>query len=78
MVDMLLVLDTGTAVTFFFTRNPDLFFAKAMLSLLLGARRKFSGSSDRRVLTFPSGFLLLGLDLNLLVSLGDGRLCLGF
>lgn len=52
----LLLLETGTAVTFFFTCDMDLFFAVALLS----ARRKFSGGRDRRVLTFPSGWLLLG------------------
>lgn len=29
---VVLVLDTGTAVTFFFTRDTDLFFAVALLS----------------------------------------------
>lgn len=63
------MLDTGTAVTFFFTRVTDLFFAVAVLC----ARRKFSGGSVRRVLTFPSGLLLMGeFDLKLFVSFGLG------
>lgn len=51
-----LVLETGTAVTFFFTRNPDLLLAVMMLS----TRGNFSGSSERRVVTFPSGRFLAG------------------
>lgn len=69
-------LDTGTVVMFFFTRNTDLFFAK----VFLWARRRslFGGDRDRRVLTFPSGFGLLGLDLNLFVGFGLGNgLCMG-
>jgi hypothetical protein len=63
------ILDTGTVVMFFFTRNTDLFFAQA----LLAARRNlFGGDRDRRVLTFPSGFGL-GLDLNLFVGFGFGN-----
>jgi hypothetical protein len=38
----MLVLDTGTAVTFFFTRVTDLFLAVAMLS----SRGNFSGDVD--------------------------------
>jgi hypothetical protein len=71
-----LVLGTGTAVTFFFTRDTDLVFAVAMLS----TRWKLSGNSgERRLLTFPSG-LLLGweVDANLLVGLGDLGLLVGF
>lgn len=74
VVVMLLSLETGTAVTFFFTRNTDLFFAVAVLS----ARRKFGGGRERRVLTFPSGWLLLGeFDLNLFGGCGCSRLSLG-
>lgn len=51
-----LVLETGTAVTFFFTRNTDLFLGVT----LLRPRGDLSSSSERRVLTFPSGRLLLG------------------
>lgn len=62
-----LLLETGTAVTFFFTRESNLFFAVTVLA----ARRKLSGGGVRRVLTFPSGCLVAGkLDLELLVSLG--------
>jgi hypothetical protein len=70
-------LDTGTVVMFFFTRNMDLFFAK----LLLWARRRdlFGGDGDRRYFTFPSGFGLLGFDLNLFVGFCFGNgLCVGF
>lgn len=49
---LVLFADAGTAVTFFFTRYTDLFFAEAML---FGTRRKFGVDSERRVLTFPSG-----------------------
>lgn len=66
-------LDTGTAVTFFFTRNTDLFFAVPFFA----GRNLFGGDGDRRVLTFPSGLWLLGFDLNLFVGFGDG-LCVGF
>ncbi|EXK34002.1 hypothetical protein FOXG_18464 [Fusarium oxysporum f. sp. lycopersici 4287] len=69
-------LDTGTAVTFFFTRNTDLFFAKALLS---ARRNLFGGDRDRRVLTFPSGLGLLGFDLNLFVGFCFGNgLGMGF
>lgn len=62
--------ETGTAVAFFFTRDTDLFFAKARFA----ARRNFGGGGERRVLTFPSGWLLGRKgDLNLLVSSGLGR-----
>jgi hypothetical protein len=70
-------MDTGTVVMFFFTRNMDLFFDK----LLLLARRRdlFGGDGDRRYFTFPSGFGLLGFDLNLFVCLCFGNgLCVGF
>lgn len=54
--DVVLFLETGTAVTFFLTRDTDLFFGVAVLA--------------RRVLTFPSGRLLLGeIDFELLLSL---------
>lgn len=59
---------TGTAVTFFFTRNTDLFFAVPFFA----GRNLFGGDGDRRVLTFPSGLWLLGFDLNLFVGFGDG------
>lgn len=50
---------------FLFTSDADLFFAVALLS----ARRKVALSGVRRVLTFPSGVVLLGkFDLNLLVG----------
>jgi hypothetical protein len=52
---VLMLLDTGTAVTFFFTRYADLFF-----DAVFAATRKFSGSRERRVLTLPSGFRFLG------------------
>ncbi len=47
--------DTGTVVTFFFTRETDLFFADAML--LSTGRKMGRGVDTRRVLTLPSGFL---------------------
>ena len=75
-VEGVLLLETGTAVTLFLTCDMDLFCAFAALS----TRRIRSGSSrDRRVLTFPSGWLLVGeIDSKLLVSLGIGRLwCFG-
>ena len=56
-VDVMLVMDTGTVVTFFFTRVTDL-FAVTMFAL----RGNVSVNRDRRVLTFPSGFFG-GLDL---------------
>jgi hypothetical protein len=49
---VVLFADAGTAVTFFFTRYTDLFFAEA---LLFSTMRKFGVDSERRVLTFPSG-----------------------
>ena len=65
----MLFLETGTAVTIFFTRETDLFFAVAVLA----ARRDLS--SERRVLTFPSGRLLGGkIDFELLVVLDLGGL----
>ena len=57
-VFLFLETGTGTAVTFFFTREMDLLFAVSVLSTR--GRVDFSGSCDRRVLTFPSGRLLLG------------------
>lgn len=63
------VLETGTAVTLFFTCCADLFFAVAVLST--GGEINVGGV--RRVLTFPSGRLLAGeLDINLFVGLGGG------
>lgn len=60
LVDVL-VSETGTAVTFFFPRDTDLFCS---------ARRQFSSGGVRRVLTLPSGWLFGGeVDLELLVSL---------
>jgi hypothetical protein len=57
---------TGTAVTFLFTCNTDLFFAVAVLS----ARREVN--RGRRVMTFPSGLLGWEFNLKLFVSLGGG------
>lgn len=63
--DVVLFLETGTAVTFFFTRDTDLFFGVAVLA----TRRDLSGER-RRVLTFPSGRLLLReVDFELLLGL---------
>ncbi|KAI1307538.1 hypothetical protein F5Y03DRAFT_122954 [Xylaria venustula] len=61
-------MDTGTAVTFFFTCDTDLFFAVALLS----SRGQLGRGGSRRVLTFPSGFLGFGgkFDLKLFVDLG--------
>lgn len=54
--DVVLFLETGTAVTFFLTCDTDLFFGVAVFA--------------RRVLTFPSGRLLLGkIDFELLLGL---------
>lgn len=64
------VLDTGTVVMLLFTSYTDLFFAVTLLS----ARRKVDRGLRRRVLTFPSGFLLGELDLNLFVGLDSGGL----
>lgn len=60
---------------FLFTSDADLFFAVALLS----ARRKVALSGVRRVLTFPSGVVLLRkFDLKLLVGgLGLGGVGLG-
>lgn len=61
---LVVVLDTGTAVTLFFTCNTDLFS-------VLSTGREISVGGVRRVLTFPSGRLLAGeLDINLFVRLG--------
>lgn len=46
---LILLVGTGTAVTFFFTYDTDLFFADAR------GLREFGVGSERRVLTFPSG-----------------------
>jgi hypothetical protein len=70
LTDVVLFLETGTAVTFFFARDADLFFGVAMLA----TGRDLSGER-RRVLTFPSGRLLLGeVDFELLLSLDLGSL----
>jgi hypothetical protein len=63
---VVLFLETGTAVTFFLTRDTDLFFGVAVLAW--------------RVLTFPSGRLLLGeIDFELLLGLDLlSSLVLGF
>jgi len=72
LVRVLLFADAGTAVTFFFTRYTDLFFAEAMFS---AGRRKFGFDRERRVLTFPSGLLLFWeFDLNLFTPLISGSL----
>jgi hypothetical protein len=68
---VVLATDTGTAVTFLFTGDADLFFAVAVLL----ARREMDRGLRGGVLTFPSGFLLGELDLDLLVGL-SGRLYL--
>jgi hypothetical protein len=72
---VLLVLETGTAATFFFTCNKNLFLA---VTVLCTGRNLSSVGSERRVSLFPSGWLLLGkFDVNLLVSggCGGGGLC---
>jgi hypothetical protein len=69
------LLETGTAVTLFLTGDADLFFAVAALST---RRIRCGGGGERRVLTFPSGWLLWGeVDIKLLVSLGVGCLLVG-
>jgi hypothetical protein len=50
---VVLLTDAGTAVSFLFTSDVDLFFTEAMLR----ARREFDLGLERRVLTFPSGVL---------------------
>ncbi len=71
LLDVLLVLETGTAVTLFFTCDADLFFAVAVLTTVW----EIDVGGVRRVLTFPSGWLLGGkLDVDLLVSLLGGGL----
>jgi len=55
---VVLLTDAGTAVSFLFTSDVDLFFTEASLR----ARREFDLGLERRVLTFPSG-VLGGLDL---------------
>lgn len=62
---VVLAVDTGTAVTFLFTCDMDLFFVA-----VLAARREVGGGLRGRVLTFPSGFLVRKVDLNLLMGLG--------
>lgn len=57
----------GTAVMFLFTSDADLFFSEATLS----TGRKMCLGLERRVLTFPSGWLR-ELDLELFVSAGLG------
>lgn len=66
--------DTGTVVTFFFTRETDLFFVEAVL--LSTGRKMGRGVNTRRVLTLPSGFLGES-DLKLFVSYLSLRLGLG-
>jgi hypothetical protein len=66
LVDVMLVMDTGTVVTFFFTCITDLFFTVVVMSFMGNLSSDVDG---RRVMTFPSGFAGL-FDLNLLVSLG--------
>lgn len=75
MLLVVLAVGTGTAVTFFFTRDMDLFFTVSLLT----TRRELSRGGDRRVLTFPSGFFGFGgkFDLKLFVSLCDSGLSLG-
>lgn len=63
---LVLVLGTGTAVTFFFTLVTDLFVVS------LSALGELSGGRDRRVLTFPSGLLVGEFDVYLFVGLGGG------
>lgn len=73
----LLLLGTGTAVTFFFARDSDLFFT---VVLLFATRRNYfssGGRERRRVLTFPSGLWLWGFDLNLFLDLSSGGGSLG-
>jgi hypothetical protein len=53
LLAVVLSTDAGTAVSFLFTSNADLFFSEALLS----GRRKISLGLERRVLTFPSGSL---------------------
>lgn len=66
-MDVVLVMDTGTVVMFFFTRITGLFVAVEVVSV-----RRLSVDRDRRVLTFPSGLMLVGkMNLKLFV------LCLG-
>lgn len=67
---VVLAVDTGTAVTFFFTCDTDLFFTVALLS----SRGQLSRGGDRRVLTFPSGFLGFGGKFNLKLFVNFGSL----
>lgn len=66
--------DTGTVVTFFFTRETDLFVVEVVL--LSTGRKMGRGVNNRRVLTLPSGFLG-EFDLKLFVSYLSLRLGLG-
>jgi hypothetical protein len=67
--NVMIVVDTGTVVTFFLTCVMDLFLA---VTMLVFSSRRFSLCGNRRVLTFPSGFVGK-IDLELLVSLfGSG------
>jgi hypothetical protein len=83
LLEVELFTDAGTAVTFFFTGYTDLFFAEAMLSgeamfSGMSMRRKVGVDSERRELTFPSGFVLLReFDLKLFVSVLDSLLLVG-
>jgi hypothetical protein len=63
---VVLLTDAGTAVSFLFTSDADLFFAEASLGT-----RKFGLCLEWRVLTFPSG-VLGDLDLKLFVGVGLG------
>jgi hypothetical protein len=65
VVLVVLAVDTGTAVTFLFTCDMDLFFAVAVLA----ARRKVNRGLRGRVVILPSGFLVRKVDLNLLMGL---------
>lgn len=49
----MLVVDTGTVVTFFFTFVMDFFFAVTVLCFMGDLSSNVDG---RRVVTFPSGF----------------------
>lgn len=70
LTNVVLLLETGTAVLILFTRDTDLFLGVAVLA----TKRGLCGEG-RRVLTFPSG-VLGKADLELLGSLDLGA-CLG-
>jgi hypothetical protein len=68
LVNVVLVMDTGTVVMFFFVRKTGLFFAVEVLSA-----GRLSVDRDRRVFTFPSGLVLGGkMELKLFVLCLDG------